>query len=58
MKSKIAEFFGWIAFLAWSIWGLCIALLPYVGVYISYVCIPTGLISTLIWWSLTSEDKN
>ena len=48
---KIASFFGWI------ILGACICFLPYVGVKITYVCLPAGVIGTAIWWILSPDEK-
>ncbi len=54
---KIASFFGWIAFWAWFILGAYICFLPYVGVKITYVCLPVGVIGTAIWWILSPDEK-
>lgn len=55
---KIASFFGFIAFWSFFILGMCIWLLPYVGVKITYVCLPVGVISTLIWWIFVPKETD
>ncbi|RRD90933.1 hypothetical protein [Conchiformibius steedae] len=57
MMRKIASFFGWVAFWAWLILAACIYFLPYVGVKITYVCLPVGVLGTVIWWFLSPNEN-
>lgn len=56
MRKKLAGFFGWAAFWALLILGLCVAFLPYVGVYITYVCLPVGVIGILFWYLFSEKE--
>lgn len=57
LKSSICGFFGWLAFLCFSILLIFSYLFSYVGVYIQYVCGGLGVISFFIWWKLNPEFK-
>ncbi|MBF0752274.1 MULTISPECIES: hypothetical protein [unclassified Pasteurella] len=56
MRKKLASFFGMAAFWAFLILGGCIVFLPYVGVYITYVCLPVGIIGTFFWYLLSEKE--
>lgn len=58
MRKKLASFFGWAAFWAFAILGGCIALLPYVGVYITYICLPVGVIGLFFWYLFSDKQNN
>ncbi|WP_165381764.1 hypothetical protein [Avibacterium paragallinarum] len=53
MRAKLASFFGKMAFLAFAI----LAALPYVGVKITYVCLPVGVISGLLWYWFSEKEE-
>jgi hypothetical protein len=57
LKDKMCIFFGWMAFVSWAVLFGCIYFLPYVGVYVVYICIPIGLLSTVFWWKLNRDLK-
>ncbi|CDF98846.1 MULTISPECIES: hypothetical protein [Avibacterium] len=57
MRAKLASFFGKMAFLAFAILAACIAFLPYVGVKITYVCLPVGVISGLLWYWFSEKEE-
>lgn len=56
MRKTLANFFGWAAFWAFLILGLCIAFLPYVGVYITYVCLPVGVVGGFLWYLFSEKE--
>ena len=58
-RTKIRKLSFWIAFITWTILGSSIALLQYVGVYIIYIGVPIGLISSFLWiylWKHRNTD--
>ncbi|MFZ7275207.1 hypothetical protein [Avibacterium avium] len=57
MRAKLASFFGKMAFLAFAILAACIAFLPYVGVKITYVCLPVGVVSGLLWYWFSEKEE-
>lgn len=58
MRKKLASFLGWAGFLALTILATCVAFLPYVGVYITYICLPIAVISLFLWSFLRDKTED
>ncbi len=56
IRVALSNFFGTIAWIAWGVLIFCIWLGQYIGVYILYVCIPTGIAATFLWWLFCPKD--
>lgn len=58
MRKKLASFFGWTAFWTLGTLAVCMVTLPYVGVYITYVCLLVGGASLLLWWLFSPKEES
>lgn len=57
IRNYLTNFFGWVAFLSWALWILCVFMFSYVGVQIQYILVPSAVIFTALWWFI-HPDKN
>ena len=57
LKSKACNFFGWVAFLSFSILVGFSYFFSYVGVYIQYIFGGLFAVSLVVWWKLNPAFK-